>query len=98
MTETEWAGFSFFIFLSLLLQELNSVPRVILADLARAKSGTDCWSFCRLLRQIIAPAINSSLLHSSTCGRGRPIALDLALTPRGSRVLSVPARCSRAAP
>src|SRR3954468_19262078 len=95
MTETGWAGFSFFIFLSLLLQELNYVPCIILADLARAKSGADCWSRCRLLRQIIAPAIDGRFLHPSTRGRGRPIALDSALMPRGSQVLSILARCNR---
>src|SRR3954470_7990856 len=82
MTETGWAGFSFFIFLSLLLQELNSVPCIILTDLARTKSGADCGSCYCLLRQIIAPAVNSWLFHSSTCSRGWPIALDPTLMPR----------------
>src|ERR1041385_4874905 len=76
MTETRRASLSFFIFLSLLLQEFNAMPGVILTDLARAKSGADCWSCCRLLRHVIAPAVNSCIFYSSACRWGWTIAPD----------------------
>src|SRR4051812_39584868 len=95
VTETRRASLSLFIFLSFLLQELNAMPGVILTDLARDKSGADCWSWGRLLRHVIAPAVNSWLFNSSACRWGWPIAPDPTLMPRWGRLMSLLARCIR---
>src|SRR4051812_9700237 len=95
MTKARWASFAFLIFLSFLLQELNAVPCIVLADLARAKSGADRWSHRRLLGQVIPPAVNSWLFDSSACCWGWPIAPDLAIMPRWDRLLPALAQCIR---
>src|SRR3954468_23830451 len=94
VSETRRAGCSFPLLLLSSLQQVDAMPGIIVADLARSQPIADFWPDCRLPRPVIAPAADCRLFHSSARNRRAPIALDPALLLRLA-LLPVWARCIR---
>ena len=94
VSETCWAGCSLLFLPCFSFQQLDAMPGIVLADLARSEPIADRWSCFRLTRLVIAPAVNNWLFRSPAHNRGIPISSDPALMPRLA-LLPVLARCIR---